>query len=326
MRPSIVTQPRRSPWIRVAFTVLTVAAIWLAGRAIYSQWRLFLAAGEKLILNWGWILASALLVLLSYAVLIEVWRRTVAAWEGREKNELRWGDAARIWLISNLGRYLPGKIWQLGAMSTLARQRGVSAMAAAGSALVINLLNLLAGLGVLAITGAEHLESRGAALALGGLLALSVLATPWVLPRLGAIGSRLLGRQLAAVALPHHVLWLATLGCALAWLLYGVAFDLFVRGVIGSAPGSTASYIAAFTGSYLVGYIAVFTPGGIGVREASLVASLGVLGLPPGAPGIVALTSRLWLMALELVPGVVLLALEMIRSRQRSIPKHGIEG
>ncbi len=262
---------------------------------------------------------SGAIVFVSYAVLIETWRRTVAAWGER----LAWRDAASIWFISNLGRYLPGKVWQLGAMSAMAHAKGISPVAAAGSALVVNLINVLAGIAVVAVTGAEHLQARGAAIALALMLGLGILATPWILPRVAALASVVLRRPLEVPTLPQRALWTAALGCVTAWVLYGAAFQVFVRGVLGSAPGSLASYVAVFTGSYLVGYIAVFAPGGIGVREQSLVASLGRLALPAGAPGVVALTSRLWLTVLEIVPGVVLLAVSASRREPRSPREDG---
>ncbi|MEP7345052.1 MAG: lysylphosphatidylglycerol synthase domain-containing protein [Gemmatimonadaceae bacterium] len=309
----------RSRILQLLFAALATIAVWFAARDILTQWRQFRASGATLSPNWGAIVLSGAVVFVSYAVLIETWRRTVAAWGER----LAWGDAARIWFVSNLGRYLPGKVWQLGAMSAMAHDKGVSPMAAAGSALVVNLINVLAGIGVVAVTGAEHLQARGAALALALVLGVGILAMPWLLPRVAALASAVLGRSLEVPLLPQRALWTAAVGCVMAWVLYGVAFRIFVQGVLGSAPGALASYIAVFTGSYLVGYIAIFAPGGIGVREKSLVSSLGRLALPPGAAGIVALTSRLWLTALEIVPGIVLLAVSAIRREKHSPREDG---
>ena len=300
--------PRRIG-VRLVFAALAVTAVWLSVRDIQDQWRQFRASGATLSLDWGAIGISAAIVLVSYAVLIETWRRTVSAWG----EKLEWRDAARIWFISNLGRYLPGKVWQLGAMSAMAHAKGISPLAAAGSALVVNLVNVIAGIAVVAVAGAEHLQARGAAIALAIVLGAGCFATPWILPRLGTLASFVLRRSFEVPVLPQRALWTAALGCVVAWTLYGTAFRILVRGLLGSAPGSLASYIAVFTGSYLVGYIAIFAPGGIGVREQSLVSSLGRLALPVGAPGIVAVASRLWLTVLEILPGVVLLAVSVMR-------------
>ena len=52
-------------------------------------------------------------------VLIETWRRVVMAWGGASRS----ARAARIWFVSNLGTYVPGKVWQITAMGAMA-QRG----------------------------------------------------------------------------------------------------------------------------------------------------------------------------------------------------------
>lgn len=309
---------RRSA-LRFAFGVLALAAVALAGRAIVLQWRAFAASGARLEPRWSLVALSSLIVLLTYALLVETWRRMVRAWDA----DLPWRHAARIWFISNLGRYLPGKVWQIGAMGVMAQQRGVSMVAATGSALVINLVNLLAGFGIVLVTGAEFFEARTAASALAGVLLIGIFLAPRVVPMVARVAGRLLGRDLGIPVLPDRAVWLAAAGCLMAWILYGIAFRIFVAGILGSAPGRTTSYIAAFTGSYLAGYIVLFAPGGIGVREGSLIVALGRLGLAQaGAAGVISLTSRLWLTILEVLPGLGYLAVDALRERRSTLPRH----
>jgi len=65
--------------------------------------------------------------------------------------------------------------------------------------------------------------------------------------------------------------------------------------------------VAAYTGSYVAGVIAVFAPAGLLVREVALVQALTpVVG---GADAVIlAVASRVWLTLLELVAGAVVLA------------------
>jgi hypothetical protein len=208
-------------------------------------------------------------------------------------------------------------------MGYLARDAGVSPLAATGSSLVINLVNLPAGLAVLAVTGASVVDDPVLTSVLTVGLTLGMIATPWALPWLGRVMGAVLRRQITVPPLPHAAIWSAAAACTVAWVIYGVAFELLVRGIFGVAPGSTPAYIAAFTGSYLLGYIAIFTPGGLGVREQSLVGLLGRLGLAQGgAGGVITLASRLWLTVLEVVPGAILLAYQMVRRRRSSTPTH----
>lgn len=305
--------------MRLGLATLALAAVVLAGRAILIQWRVFAASGARLEPRWPLIALSSLIVLVAYAVLVETWRRTVRAWDA----EIPWSDAARIWFISNLGRYLPGKVWQIGAMGVMAQERGVSMIAATGSALVINLVNLLAGFGLVLVTGAAFFEARAAAIALAAMLLVGIVLAPRLVPVAARLAGRISHRAFDVPPLPDRAVWLASIGCLLAWILYGIAFRIFVAGILGSAPGRTSSYIAAFTGSYLAGYIVLFAPGGIGVREGSLIVALGRFGLAQaGAAGVISLTSRLWLTILEVLPGLGYLAADALRGRRPTPPRH----
>jgi len=309
---------RRSA-LRIGFALLALAAVALAGRAIATQWHAFVASGARLTPRWSLLALSSGIVLVAYALLVETWRRVVRAWDA----DIPWSQAARIWFISNLGRYLPGKVWQIGAMGVMAQHRGVSVLAATGSAIVINLVNLLAGFGLVVVTGAEFFEARGAAIVLGAMLVGGIVLAPRVIPLAARVAARILRREVTLPALPDRALWLASIGCLLAWILYGIAFRIFVAGILGAAPGRTTSYIAAFTGSYLAGYIVLFAPGGIGVREGSLIVALGRLGLAQaGAAGVISLTSRLWLTILEVLPGLGYLAADALRGRRPISPRH----
>lgn len=312
MRSSTDRSPRVSAG-RVIFALLAIAAVALAARDIAGQWRSFRASGESLHVHWPSILASSGIVLVAYAVLIETWRRVVRAWA----SELPFVDAARIWFVSNLGRYIPGKIWQIAAMGAMAQDAGVSPLAASGSAVVVNLVNLLAGFGVVLASGAALFEQRTASVVLSVALLAGLALTPVVLPWVARVAGRLFRRPIEVPRLPASAIWIACVGCLAAWLLYGAAFQLFVAGVLGSAPGTYGSYLAAFTGSYLLGYIALFSPGGLGVREGALVIALRRLGLGVvGGAGIIAVASRLWLTALEVVPGVLFLLAGAARRRR----------
>ena len=126
-----------------------------------------------------------------------------------------------------------------------------------------------------------------------------------MLPLLLGLARRFTGRDLAIAAIPHRAIYLSLAGNIIAWLLYGAAFQLFVRGVIGPAPGSYADYVTAYAWPYVLGYLVLVAPGGIGVRDGALALALTALGIttPPQA-ALIMVTSRLWLTVLELFPGL----------------------
>jgi glycosyltransferase 2 family protein len=301
---------RRSLFI-AAQAVLAAVVLYFAADTLRDYWNEVARTGPRLRPRWGLLALSSVLVLLAYAVLVETWRRVLGAWD----RTLPWGESARIWFVSNLGRYVPGKLWQIGAMGVMAQRQGISPIAATGSAIVINLVNLLVGFGVVLLLGAEVFENTVAAVLAVVATAAAVVAAPLVLPWLARTLGRVMGKSLAIPRLPIAAIWLAAIGSLLAWLLYGTAFHVFVAGTIGSAPGRTVSYIAAYTASYLIGYVMLFAPGGIVFREAALATFLTRLGLMTAADAtVIAVASRLWLTVLEVVPGALYLARDAIRA------------
>ncbi|MFL5576049.1 MAG: lysylphosphatidylglycerol synthase domain-containing protein [Gemmatimonadaceae bacterium] len=305
----MVDAPRRRR-VRAALQIaLTLVVVLFAARTLWRQWN----EVGTLPATWAprpeWIVASCVVVLLTYALLIETWRRTLEAWGAR----VGFADAARVWSISNLGKYVPGKIWQLSAMTVMMRQLGVSLVASGGAAVLITVANLVAGFAAVLFFGAGAAVDRpGTSTASAAMLALStlaLLAAPYVAPRLTAVAGRLSGGRVPLVTVPPRAPWIGAVGCFVAWVAYGAAFRMFTVGVLGHAAGGTAAYVAAFTGSYLLGYLALFSPGGLGVRELALATALPALGLAtPAEATVVTVASRLWLTVLEIAPGLLFLA------------------
>ena len=292
--------------------------IGFAARAIAQQWQDVAPALRNLRIEWARVLASGIIVVATYLLLVEAWRSTLRAWGDR----LPYKTAARIWFVSNLGKYLPGKVWQIAAMGAMAQQSGVSAAAAIGSALVVNLVSIIAGVAVIVVTAGRRValtvgsetttldEGTSVLIAIGVvILGVGALAiTPVIIPRLAKLAARVTGKNFAVPAVPPRAIWIAAASTAASWIFYGVAFALFAKGITPRAAGNAASYIAVYTGSYLAGYLALFVPGGVGVREAALVIAMPQFQLASTADAtIIAITSRLWLTVLEILPGLLLM-------------------
>jgi len=309
---------RKGRFTLVVQWLLAAVVIGFAARELARQWEGISPALAGVRLDWGRIVASGVLVLSTYLLLIEAWRSTLRAWS----QSLAFPEAARIWFVSNLAKYVPGRVWQITAMGAMAQRSGVSATAAIGSSLVVNLVSIIAGFAVIAATaggriadvvgldaasgGTHRAELAVVGIAIVGAAALAL--APFAIPRLAALAARVTGRVISLPRVPPRAIWIATASTVASWLLYGVAFAWFARGVAPRATGNAWSYIAVYTGSYLAGYLALFAPGGVGVREAALVLAMPRFHLASATDAaVIAITSRLWLTVLEILPGLLLL-------------------
>ena len=304
----------RRSLFRAAQWVFAALVLFFAFRALAGQWN---QVGTRLLhIQFGWkqITLATLLILVTYALLIEGWRRILSAWD----SHLAFRHAARIWFLSNLGKYVPGNIWSLTAMSVMARERGLSGLAAAGSSILMQSVSLVTGTAIVMVTSAKLLGEPLLVGAAVSLLAVVLLTAPKFLPRLAVWAANLSGREIVTPSIPAASIWTAALASALSWLLYGLAFQLFVRGLLGSAPGEISSYIAAYSAAYILGFISPIAPAGLGVREITLAAFMTQLGLANEADAaLVAIAARLWLTVVELIPSGLYIA---VGATRKSLP------
>ena len=318
MTPPAVGVPAHRTALRTSLQLLALAvALVFAARALSGQWDELRAVASDVRLDWPWILVGSGIVLLTHASLVQAWRMLLAGWDSAPA----FWPSVRIWTISNLGRYIPGKIWSVGALSILAGRAGVSGVAAASAAILGTLLNIGTGFGIVALSGAGVLGTikpwmQEAAMAAAAAFIVGVALLPRLLPP----AVRWITSRRGLPPVERHLsparLWSVTAINALSWVGYGLAFAAFSRGVTPQVAGAGAAFITVYTASYLWGYLVLFAPGGIGFREWALIAMLVALGMGtrPEAT-VLALASRVWITVLEILPGLIALLMNSGTSR-----------
>jgi len=295
----------RQSWGRLLGALLVLAAAGFLFRAISTNWSA-LEAHE-------WQVRPVLLVL-SVALHVGVLAWGVVVWMLVQRrftpDAAPIGELMRIWFLSNLARYIPGKIFQFVAVAHLGRGAAAGASVLLASLLVHTGYSLLAA----AVVGAWTL---GPAATPGIHLAVWIVATtgfaalavhPRLLDRALGLVSRVMRRDL----LRWHGGWthsMMLLGLSVAaWMLYGVAYFLFLASL---TPLDLAS-LPALTGvnalSFVAGYLAIVTPGGLGVREAAMTGLLLPV-VPASVAAVLSIASRLWTIAAELLGGVIVIAI-----------------
>jgi hypothetical protein len=280
----------------VALAVRSVVLNWQSLRTQTIEWRI----------STGWIAASVLVVFAAYAGLIEAWRRVVLSMG----EALPFFTAARIWFLASLGKYVPGKVWAVAGAAVLAQRAGVDPSVAVAGALILQALALASGATVVALTARDSFQAIGPglgpiaiAVVAASVLGIFVLSSQPLLDRVG----RLLPASFPRLRATSPAMLAAAFAANLiAWTGYGLALVLLARGLLPGVHLSLPQAIGVFTCSYLVGFIALFAPGGLGPRESVFLLMLaGQIGLKPAAA--LALASRLLLTGTEVLPAVPLL-------------------
>jgi len=255
-----------------------------------------------------WALAGLSLLALANSVMPFVWRDILS----RTGEHLPPGRAYYAWALSRMGRYLPGKVWVvLGRMYLVPEGRRSLVL---WSVTVEMVLDLMAGLA-------------------WGLVTLPALTRAWfpTLPRVPAwmpvlvlllfflalhpallrAALRRLGREAPRVRWDYRHLLLWFLVFLAVWALRVLGHYLFLRSFGLHLPYT--ALLTAFALAWILGLLAPFAPGGLGVREGVLTVALEpVLG--PGLAPLAALITRL---AATLGDLLLLAPVALLHHRQR---------
>lgn len=249
-------------------------------------------------LHAGWLLLSSLLYVLGLGLSALYWDRLLGHLGARPPL----GTALRAYYIGHLGKYVPGKAWALLLRTSLVSGHGVGVGLAAltsfyevlttmaAGVLVAAVLFTVLGTGVapvgdeLSIETLRHLllrEQPGESGVpwLAAVLVSALMFGAFLVPLHPAIFNRLARRMVGSLAdasgwYPRIRLVYLLEGLALAavgWLFLGASFAAALRGILGVDwplfDVRTARLPAIMGLSYVIGFVVVIAPGGLGVRE-----------------------------------------------------------
>lgn len=275
---------RKTSW-RIAQAVVGAIILFFLVRKFLENWHKVQDQPIQWDLHWEFIAASLIVTWAMYGVLIWGWRTVLEGW----RESLRIIDAARIWTISSLGGYIPGKVWSIAGMALMAQQRGVSGTAATGSAVIMQLISIATGAMIaLVLVGTPLLDRflggwgsiAAMILAAVTLIGAVALTSPSLTRRIGF----LLRRPDAVRPVEPGALAGALVANLVAWAGYGIALQLLGLGTLHGVELSWSTATGAFAASYVIGYVFVLLPAGFGVREAVMITILTPsIGVGPAA-------------------------------------------
>lgn len=298
----------RSRAVRVGFLLVALAA---AVFAIADQRAKIVVALQG---AQGWMVPAALVASVAYLA------ATFAAWRAVMRMlgaPLGVADAFGLFFVSQLGKYVPGGVWnvvaagELGADLRVPRRTSVSAM------VVALLISVVSGLAVAA--PALLLSSDATAYAWAWLLVplLAALLVPPVLDRLLRVAMTMLRRD----PIDHELSWrgvlVAVAWSLVGWLLAGLQVWLLVVG-LGVRPGLTTIglSIGGYALAWVVGFLFLVVPAGVGVREVVLIAVLGTVASDATVLA-VALLSRVLFTVADVAASLTGLRVARLRARLR---------
>ncbi|CCH78265.1 conserved membrane hypothetical protein [Nostocoides japonicum T1-X7] len=207
---------------------------------------------------------------------------------------LHLADAAGIFFVGQLGKYVPGSVWSVVMQAEMAarlkvprRRTAVAGLLLLGMSGLTAALVGIPGLPILlARNGHEVWWPLVGACIVVGLVALS----PPVLNRLIAVGLRVLRREPLEHALTTPAITLATVFSVLSWTFLGAGCWVLAQPMASDEHSAGRVFVVAVFGyvmAAVIGMISFFLPAGVGVRDGVFLVMLSGLMSPAAATAVV---------------------------------------
>jgi len=311
-------RPRAATWWRLARWALFAIVLVFVGRLLIRQiaaedWSKIHFTPIYLVLAFLSALAARGMVVLSY-------RGVLAGFGVRP----RWLQSMTIAWLPLAGKYIPGKFASVAGAVWLLRRNNVKTAPAVSAVFIINGLLVMVGLivaGPLTLWAPVRRVLPQAWLWCSLVLAGGIVCLhPRVFALVGNFVLRKLKRPQFSLLpdLRHYVapILVMLLQCASS----GVAMWLLARSITEVSPLDIPLFISATALASTLGFLAVFAPAGIGVREGILLAVLSPTLLAGAGTAIVAF--RILHLLVELL--LILTALGLLKTHLPARP--GSEG
>lgn len=266
------------PWARRVVGIgITMAIFWWIGQSIFENWHAISSRVKTI--RWStFFLTAGMFAVFLVTFRAVVWRQILIGFGHRVPA----APAVRIWSTSELARYLPGVIWQVVGRVYLVKPYGVRGSVCSASQVlelaIFLLANVLLAVACLVWLGVKEMDGPARfwmSVALGLVPVLIFLLHPRVLFRLiNGIMRRLrkppIEPRMGFAALAGLLLW-----SVLGLLWQSLAIWMLVEEPLGGLQLAKWWVIAgAYCLAWVAGFLAVWAPGGLGVREIVFIAAM----------------------------------------------------
>lgn len=307
---------------RIVGPVLILLAAVFLGRALYEGFAE--ARGYEWRFDAPFLVLSVVLISLYYLQQWGGWRLVM----GGFGDPLGRGESMRIWFATILGRYVPGSVAMVAGRIGLCRRRGIPGTTTFASIVYENVLILLTALLVAAASVPlwPPFPYDRYALLLAALAPVCLVSLhPAIFGPLANYGLRKIKKEPLEATLPFSRVLALIPYYVGGWLLLGLGFAALAASIAPVAPGDLALLVGGYAFAWEIGFLALITPSGLGVKEVALALILGLIFPTPVAAAIV-VASRLWQTLAELTgAGIVWAVTRLLRPPADGVQPSGRE-
>jgi len=252
---------------------------------------------------------SGILLLSSTFFSAIIWKKTLRLLE----NEISLRKSFKILSLCAFGKYIPGKVWAVAGNIYLLSREGVPKEHGVIANVIQNVGVITSGiiLSFLLFPFWQNIDipqcNKLAIFAI--LLLMLILIHPKILTFGINIFSRILEKDIVSINFKYQSMLLIIFLYLINWLVGGLGFFFMVNALYKLPLSNLPLMISTIALSYTIGFVTLFAPGGIGVREGIMVVFLSFI-IPAPIAIVVSIIARIWFSVIEAMSFFIALNIE----------------
>ena len=250
-------------------------------------------------LNW-WLFIFSYVFLFLHFVLISVgWDLLLKVLNGKKLPIMK---ALRIRVLSDFGRFVPGKVWLILGRINYCKKWGISSDVVTYSSLMEIFIGQISAviLFMLVFLLYSHQLTSYALIILVFLPAMLTLLHPELFNTFMKFASKLFKKKFVRTNIKFSFMLSLISVFILAWVMMGIGFFLMANAVYPIGLDLLFPFIAVYSISWVLGFVMIFLPAGLGFREAVMTFLLSFF-VPVPIAILLAVLSRLWAISGEML-------------------------
>ena len=277
----------------IQVAVIAVIAFFLA-RSLYANWNKILEYDWKV--NYYFLVSSLFLCIVVAFFLALGWNLILRVLGGR----LAYRRALKIFFVTDLAKYVPGKVWTMLGKIYLCQKEGIPVPRTSASVVIQPLIQVISGISIFLVSLPFWTKTTDFVTKLYFLFPLIpiglVVLHPVILTKALNFVLTKLKRDPVAFKVRYRDILLILFLWGGLWILSGVTYYLLIMGIHPIPLSLLPVVIGIFS---IAGVSQFLTPSGIGVLEGVLTVLLS-LYFPVHVAILIALLARVWKTTTEL--------------------------
>jgi len=210
-----------------------------------------------------------------------------------------------IYWLANMGRYAPGKVVQVVGMIVLLQREGIDKRVSFSVMTIYQgMFVLVSGITAILLVGPSFLNKVSPNFPVWVIIPIAIcgiiVSLPKVLNKLLNIVMKILKRDEINYYLSMRDWAIVFIALIVTWLGVAAGFAFLVKALTPISFEQFPFVGGTFLAAYVLGWIVLIAPGGLGVREGIIVLLLSSM-IPAGVAGIVSIASRIWMLIIEII-------------------------